>query len=210
VSFYIKGTVIYSDVMAVNEVNEDGSIGALIGNPTCICAIGFTADTVHEIHTHRWASVLPTPQMRTIFYGLRQFCCLGLTRHHSSVKYVPSSARLNSCAIPEGHYCATCENVREQPTAASPANALVPFGLSPVTALAIGCMRGRNMSVGPDAAMYPYAHFGDGALDVVAVGDVPDIEFFRRAFCVVMRGKVDTGYLHECALPPFSIINNTV
>ena len=35
---------------------------------------------------------------------------------------------------------------------------------------------------------------------MVAVGDVPEVEFFRRAFCVVMRGKVDTGYLHEYVL----------
>lgn len=62
-----------------------------------------------------------------------------------------------------------------------------------MTAMAIGCMRAKNMSAGPDAAMYPCAHFGDGALDVVTVGDVPEIEFFRRAFCVVFRGKRDTG-----------------
>ena len=151
--FVIQGPVIHSDVMAVHEVNDDGSIGDLIGNPTCICGIGFTADTVHEIHTHRWASVLPTPQLRTLFYGLRQFFCLGLGRHYTNVKYVPSAARLNRCGIPDGHYCTTCEDPREQPAAA--AGDLVGFGMSPVTALSIGCMRGRNMSAGPNASLYP-------------------------------------------------------
>jgi diacylglycerol kinase family enzyme len=69
----------------------------------------------------------------------------------------------------------------------------VDFGLSPVTALSIGTMRGKNMSASFDAALYPFAHFADGALDVVAAGDISDLEFFRRTFCIIFRGRRDDG-----------------
>lgn len=49
----IKGPIIPADMMAVHEVNDDGSVGDWLANPTCICGLGFTADVIHEIHTHR-------------------------------------------------------------------------------------------------------------------------------------------------------------
>eukprot|EP00037_Helgoeca_nana_P027658 m.318084 g.318084 ORF g.318084 m.318084 type:complete len:301 (-) comp27567_c0_seq15:105-1007(-) len=165
----------------------------------CTCRMQLTCidfspsdGTVSDPRTTRWSSGL-SPASRTLFYGLRQFFCLGVASNTTRISYIPSPARLTVCSIPDGQYCATCEGPSKPMSTDGAGPTKVDFGLSPVTALSIGTMRGKNMSASFDAALYPFAHFADGALDVVAAGDISDLEFFRRTFCIIFRGRRDDG-----------------